>query len=375
MNNVSLYQSQRQTNDDKYVESGLYLIDSVKHYKIGSSCDIYKRLYTHSTSLGIPNVRLIIYTKQYKLLEKAILHKLKKYLVTESREIIDVELISLCTIIKNIIEICDVLNIKYTADYNYKFVKNNPLVKKSTGGTLLKYKVESDTQVKNIQKKRGSKIDIKWYMSDFTRATKLKISIVHNDLKGELSEIAELCKIICESNLDNVKYLYIIFNSYLNSYEIFVLFNKQIKEYDKARIRLSIYTWNNNCDYKVENNKMTNKELSVHLSSYYTNELVYVHAIKPIFSKTNEQSSQDKLRRLVIQVMNKLNIKVVYMSNTLVDCNYNEISITDAMHLIRQDPLLKNASIKNLYEISMELEFKNGFGEQFIRSLYPTYKP
>jgi hypothetical protein len=228
--------------------------------------------------------------------------------------------------------------------------------------------------IKIISNKRGAKIDIKWYMSDFTSTNKLKIWIVHDELKGDLSEITELCKIIYESNLDNVKYLYIIFNSYSKSYEFYILFNKQLKDYNKARLRFSIYNWNNNCDYKVENNKMTNTELTKYISSY-TNELIYVHCIKPIFHKSNNQSSRDKLRKLVIRVMNKLNIKVKYMSNTLVDCNYNAISITDAMYLIHQDALLKNASIKSLYEIFMELEFKNGFGNQFIRGLYPVYKP
>lgn len=371
MNIVSSSQPQQRAVNNKTVQSGIYLIDSVKHYKLGSSSDIYKRLCTHSTSLGIPNVRLIIYTKHYTLLEKVILHKLKKYLVIESREIIDVELISLCAIIKSIIECCDTLDINYTADYDYKFIKrNHPQKKNNNGPPNIKNTIVENTLVK----KRGAKIDIKWYMSDFTRATKLKIWIFHSELKGNLSEMTDLCKIICESNLNNVKYLYIIFNSYLKTYEIFVSFCKQIKEYDKARIRFSIYTWNNDCNYKVENNKLTNKELTAHLSSY-TNELIYVHDIKPIFSKTNEQSSRDKLRGLVIQVMNKLNIKVKYMSNTLVDCNYNEISITDAMNIMRQDPILKNVSIKSLYEISMELEFKKGFGNQFIRGLYPVYKP
>lgn len=104
--------------------SGVYLIDSVKHYKLGSTCNIYKRLCTHATSLGIPNVRLIIYTEHYKLLESVLLHKFKKYLVTHSREMINMDLITIHAIIHHIIEVCDVLDIDYTPDYNYKFIKH-----------------------------------------------------------------------------------------------------------------------------------------------------------------------------------------------------------------------------------------------------------
>lgn len=111
--------------NNKIESSGIYLIDSVKHYKLGSSCNIYKRLYAHSTSLGIPTVHLIIYTKDYKLLENVLLRKFKKYLVSQSCEIINSELININAIIYDIIKVCNVLDIDYTPDHNYQFIKKS----------------------------------------------------------------------------------------------------------------------------------------------------------------------------------------------------------------------------------------------------------
>jgi hypothetical protein len=218
--------------------------------------------------------------------------------------------------------------------------------------------------------KRGKKIDIKWYKGDFKRATKIKIVIIDKFLKGNSIEIADLCKIVYDSDIEAIKYMYMIFHSYSKTYEIFASFTKQLKEYNKARMRYAIYTWNNHCDYKVENNKMTNKELNEYILSYRTNQGIQVHAIKPIHS-SESITPFDKVREQIVQVMNKLNIKVKYMSNILVDCNYKQISIADAMDIIRQDPLLKNISINNFDKISKELESSS----QFIRGLYPKYRP
>jgi hypothetical protein len=221
-----------------------------------------------------------------------------------------------------------------------------------------------------MTEKRGKKIGIEWYNGDFKRATKIKIVIIDKFFKGNSIEVADLCKIVYDSDIDSIKYMYIIFHSHSKTYEIFASFVKQLKEYNKARMRYSIYTWNNQCNYKVENNKMTNKELNKYILSYRKNDGIQIHVIKPIQS-IESTTNFDKIREQVIQVMNKLNIKVKFMSNILVDCNYKQISIADAMDIIRQDQLLKNVSINNFDKISKELESSS----QFIRGLYPKYRP
>lgn len=224
---------------------------------------------------------------------------------------------------------------------------------------------------------RGKQIDIKWYTSDFTNSTKLKITVIYNMFKGTFIEIEKLCDLIYNSKKDTVKYVYVIYNSDSKMYEVILSMVKPMKDFAKARLRQSLSIWNPECDYKVENNKMTVKELEEYISSRYTQNNTRVHVIKQgnIKIKHTSKSPLDSLRDKVIHVMNKIGIKLKYMSNIIVDCNYKQISIVDTINILREDPILSGYSIKELCKISDELELNNKFEKQVLRSMYPVYRP
>lgn len=263
-------------NSDTTKSSGIYLIDSVKHFKLGSSCNIYKRLCTHSTSLGIPNVHLIVYTKDYKLLETVLLHKFKNYLVSQDREIINSELININAIIYDIIYMCDVLDIDYTVDYNYKFVKKQKSVVTKRLKSVVDTEKEAEAEVvvntekevevvvntgkevvvntdkevvvNNKLKHRGKNMEKIWFDDDYSNGNKLYIAFEAE--KHLNTNYIKLFGLVSSLKPGFLEYMHIVYTQ--SKYEIFAKYKHYIKPIHKASLRKLLFQSNNDMNNIVE---------------------------------------------------------------------------------------------------------------------------
>jgi hypothetical protein len=112
---------------------GVYLIETNGgNYKFGSASNISKRLKSHSSSLSDLKIHLIVYTPDYKELERNVLFKLRKYRLNTRQEFFNGELIKIDDLIEKIKSCCEFNEIEYKIDDTVNFIKSENIIEIKT---------------------------------------------------------------------------------------------------------------------------------------------------------------------------------------------------------------------------------------------------